>query len=169
VEPFNNSIAANIAATANSYVGQGNDSNDTHRYPIADEAFEWLGMPVGEEECAAFACYMAHKANIQWNADNPDNPVQGPVTASSGALVEWGNDTGNTVLYADVRQGDFIVIKGDSDTGYIHTAIVYHNFGSQTLNTVEADHTPGVIANERTSPDWDNVASFVRPYRSVNP
>lgn len=113
-----------VIAIAKSHVGWKEDASRPNRGVWPDAACTYCGAPLGSPYCAASVCYLLHLAGVQ----------HGPRTASTGALEEWASD--NNAIRPTAQVGDFILVKGDSATGYVHTALVISGT-DQVYQTIE--------------------------------
>lgn len=136
-----------VLAKAIEHLGMGETPNGSNRGILPDAANIYAGAPLGSPWCAAGACLMLHEGGVK----------NGPRTASSGGIVEWGK--AHNAIETNPSFGDLGEVKGNSPTGYVHTVII-EGGTAQSLRTIEFNEGNSVRRNVRHL----NELTVVNPY-----
>lgn len=117
-------------------LGMGENPPNSNRGDLPDAANIYTGAPLGSPWCASGACLMLHRAGVK----------NGPRTASSGGIADWGKFHHARQLHPSF--GDLGEVKGESSTGYVHT-IVIEGGSPEALRTIEFNEGNAVRRNVR--------------------
>lgn len=115
-------LRRDVIEVATRYIGMHEVGNN--RGAFVDMVNLFVGNKLSDPYCAAGLCWTAYEAGCK----------HAPKTGSSGAIVTWGHQHSAIVLtpsYADA-----FILKGDTITGYEHTALVIGG-PPDALHTIE--------------------------------
>lgn len=133
------------------WVGHGEQPKGSNRGPLPDRCLEYVGYALGNPWCAAFACYMAFRVGIK----------NGPKTASTGAIYEWGRRNHKVLDPKEVRAGDLGLVRDNtSKTGFRHTVIVRKVLPFGMVMTIEGNYGDTVQKGLRRMSTMDFVRAF---------
>lgn len=137
-----------VLAKSIEHIGMGETPNGSNRGLLPDAANTYVGAPLGSPWCAAGACLMLHEGGVK----------NGPKTASSGGIAEWGKF--HHAIQTNPSFGDMGEVKGDSATGYVHTVVI-EGGTPEALRTIEFNEGNTVRRNVRHLDELTVVNPFV--------
>ena len=125
--------------------------------PEVDDFLAFVRLPPGNPWCAAYRCWLVHHV-LGVNHYVPDPHVPLIYTGSTGELVMWAKGHGKIVQVP--QKGDAVCVKGNTRTGYEHTATFGKLYPFGMIHTIDGNW------GDRIAYAWHHVSecTFVREW-----
>jgi hypothetical protein len=120
---------------------------------VINDFLALVGLPPRNPWCCAFRCWLVHHVFVMLGQTPPDIK-----TGSTGALVQWAQL--NRKIPDSPQPGDAVCVKGNTETGYEHTATLFKIYPLGLLRTIDGNW------GDKVSWAWHHVSqvTFVREW-----